>query len=188
MDRFKPHTLQTAAPEAREMLADVEKNYGFVPNLIGNMAEAPATLKAYLTLGELMGETSFSPAEQQVIFLAVSRFNECGYCVGAHSAIAQMQKVPVDVIRSIRDDRVIANDKLEALRRFTTLVVEKRGWLTEGDTKEFLDAGYSRRQIVEVLLGVAMKTISNYTNHVAGTELDEAFADHAWRPEAATLA
>ena len=188
MDRFKPHTLQTAAPEAREMLADVEKNYGFIPNLIGNMAEAPATLKAYLTLGELLTETSFSQAEQQVIMLAVSRFNECAYCVGAHTAIALMQKVPADVVSSIRDSTAIGDARLEALRRFTTLVVEKRGWLAEDDTKEFLEAGYSRQQIVEVLLGVAMKTISNYTNHIAGTELDEAFADHTWRPAAATLA
>ena len=184
MATFIPHTLETVAPEGLEALQQVQENYGFIPNLIGNLAEAPATLKGYLALGGLLGETTFSAAEQQVIMLAVSRFNECGYCVGAHSAIALMQKVPADVVESIRNDTPIADAKLEALRRFTTLVVEKRGWLAERDTGEFLAAGFTRQQILEVVLGIAMKTISNYANHIAGTELDDAFAAQAWAPEA----
>jgi len=181
MTRFSTHTLETASPEGREVLETVKAKYGFIPNLLGNMAEAPATAKAYLALGDLLAETSLSATEQQVVLLAVSRFNECTYCIGAHSAIALMQKVPADVVDSIRNDEPIADARLEALRRFTTLVVEQRGWLSERDTVEFIDAGYDRQQILEVVLGVAMKTISNYTNHIAGTELDAAFAGHAWQ-------
>ena len=111
----------------------------------------------------------------------MSRFNECEYCVGAHSAISAMQKLPTDVIESIRNDDPIADGKLEALRLFTTQVVDKRGWLSAEDVGNFIAAGYSQAQILEVVLGVAMKTISNYTNHIAGTELDAAFADFAWK-------
>jgi len=180
MTTFTTHTLETAAPEGRELLEQVQQNYGFIPNLIGNMVESPVTAAAYLELGRLMDETSFSAAEQQVILLAVSRYNECAYCVGAHSALALMQEVPADVVESIRNDKPIADAKLEALREFTTRVVNQRGWLSTDDTAQFLAAGYTREQILEVVLGVAMKTISNYTNHIAGTELDDAFADFAW--------
>ena len=181
MANFEPLSLETADAEGRELLEQVQSNYGFIPNLLGNMAHAPATAKGYLALGQLVGETSFDPTEQQVILLAVSRFNECEYCVGAHSAISAMQKLPTDVIESIRNDDPIADGKLEALRLFTTQVVDKRGWLSAEDVGNFIAAGYSQAQILEVVLGVAMKTISNYTNHIAGTELDAAFADFAWK-------
>lgn len=180
MTTFTPLTPDSASAEGREILEKVQGKYGFVPNLIGNMAHAPATAEAYLALGDLVGQTSFDATQQQVILLAVSRYNECEYCVGAHSALSAMQKVPADVVDSIRNDEPIADEKLEALREFTTAVVEHRGWLAEEDIGNFLAAGYNRAQILEVILGVAMKTISNYTNHIAKTELDAAFADFAW--------
>lgn len=176
-----PHTLDTADDEGREILEQVQKNYGFIPNLIGNMVHAPATARAYLALGDLLGKTSFDPTEQQVVLLAVSRFNECEYCVSAHSAISAMQQLPADVIESIRNDEPIADEKLEALRSLTVRIVDQRGWLSEEDIGDFLAAGYGRAQVLEIVLGVAMKTISNYTNHFAGTALDDAFAGFAWR-------
>lgn len=180
MTTFTPQTMDTADAQGREILEQVQGKYGFVPNLIGNMVHAPATAKAYLALGDLIGQTSFDATEQQVILLAVSRYNECDYCVGAHSAISAMQKVPADVVESIRNDQPIADEKLEVLRVLTTKVVDQRGWLSDEDIGEFTAAGYSQAQILEVVLGVAMKTISNYTNHIASTELDTAFSDFAW--------
>ena len=188
MTSFTPRTVETVAPEGRELLEQVKQNYGFIHNLIGNMAEAPATAKAYIALGALVGETSFSEAEQQVILLSVSRYNECAYCVGAHSAIALMNRVPADVVESIRSDKAISDPKLEALRLFTTRVVDQRGILSDDDTAHFIAAGFTQQQILEVVLGVAMKTISNYTNHIAGTELDTAFSAQAWQPPASNVA
>ncbi len=180
MTDFTPHTLETADAEGREVLEQVQKSYGFVPNLMGNMAHAPVTAKAYLALGQLVGESSFDATEQQVILLTVSRYNACEYCVGAHSAISAMQKLRSDVIASIRNDEPIADEKLEALRVFTRKMVDQRGWLSDADIGNFLAAGYGQHQILEVVLGVAMKTISNYTNHIAGTTLDKEFVDFAW--------
>lgn len=188
MTTFTPQTLESADAEGREILEQVQGKYGFVPNLIGNMVHAPATAKAYIALGELVAQTSFDATEQQVILLAVSRYNECDYCMGAHSAISAMQKVPADVVESIRTDQPISDTKLEALRAFTAAVVEQRGLLSEAQTGSFLEAGYNQAQILEVVLGVAMKTISNYTNHIANTELDPAFADFAWQAPASAVA
>ena len=181
MSEFTIHDIESAPAKAGETLQQVKDHYGFVPNLMGVMAGAPSALQAYLNLNQLFSQTSFSPTEQQVVLLAVSEYNQCGYCVSAHSAIAGMQNVPEDVVQAIRDGEPIADDKLEALRRFARAVADKRGWLDDQDIKAFLDAGYSRENVLEGILGVSMKTLSNYTNHVAETPLDEAFQPQAWR-------
>ena len=103
MTDFPVHDKRTAPQGAFESLAGAEKAFGFIPNLLGVFAESPPALQAYLTLGELLGNTSLSETERQVALLAISRFNDCRYCVAAHTAIAGMQKVPADVVK--RDSR-----------------------------------------------------------------------------------
>jgi len=181
MKQIETLTLDTAKGQARDILQSTQAKFGFAPNLIGKMANAPALAAAYLAIGKLFEETSLSPTEQQVVLLAVSRFNECTYCVAAHSTIARMQKVPNDVVQAIRNDQPIADSKLESLRRLTTEIVQSRGWPGEQTVSDFLAAGYSESQMLEVVLGIGMKTLSNYTNHLAGTELDPAFAANAWQ-------
>ncbi|MEE8046999.1 MAG: carboxymuconolactone decarboxylase family protein [Dehalococcoidia bacterium] len=188
MSKFNVHTKATVSTESAELLGKAEKAYGFIPNLLGVLAESPAALKAYLTVGQIFDESSFSPTERQVVLLAASRFNEYRYCVAAHSAAAGLQKVPTQVIDAIRNDRPIVDGKLEALRVFTTVVVEKRGWVSEADIAEFLIAGYTRAQVLEVIVGVSFKTLSNYVNHIADTPLDDAFAARAWTPNTERLA
>ncbi len=183
MIQMQTLTPDTASGRAREVMELARDRFGFVPNLIGKMANAPALAAAYLELGRLFEETSLSPCEQQVVLLAVSRFHACTYCVAAHSAVARMQQVPDDVVQAIRNDQPIADSRLEALRRLTVEMVKTRGWPDEQVVNDFLDAGYEPSQILEVILGIGMKTLSNYTNHVAGTELDPAFAADAWNPE-----
>lgn len=190
MSSFNVHTWETAPAKSQEFLADAEKSFGFIPNLFGVFAESPAVLKSYLQLGRLFDETTFSATERQVVILAIGRYNECHYCVAAHSVIAGMEKVPADVIEAIRTDQPITNARLEALRTFVTDVVMKRGWVTEAQVAAFLDAGFTQAQVLEVILGISFKTLSNYVNHIASTPLDPAFASQAWRPgqkSAATL-
>lgn len=182
MTAFDVHRKETAATESTELLASAEKAYGFIPNLLGVMAESPATLEAYLSIGQLFGKSHFSPTEQQTVILTISRFNECDYCMSAHSVIAEMQNVPADVIEAIRNDQPIDNPRLEALRNFTNTCVEKRAHLSSDDVAVFLAAGYTKAQILEVILGISFKTLSNYVNHVAETPLDDAFAAQVWTP------
>ena len=188
MSILKVHTKDTAPSASKPLLADAEKAFGFVPNLLGVFAESPAALKAYLTIGQIFDESSFSPTERQVVILAASRFNECHYCVAAHSVVAGMQQVPADVIEALRADRPIANDKLQALRVFTTAVVEARGWVSQDQVGAFLTAGYNKAQVLEVILGITFKTLSNYSNHIADTPLDAAFKTQAWTPAVSKLA
>ena len=182
MTHFKTHTIESAPDRSRPILEGAKKAYGQVPNLLATMADAPALLEAYTAIGQIFDKTSLSPSERQVVLLAVSRFNKCEYCVAAHSVIASVQKVPDDVVDAIRDDHPIADAKLEALRRFATEIAEQRGFVSDAQVQAFLDAGYEQSHVLEVLVGIAMKTLSNYTNHIAATEVDPAFASRAWKP------
>ena len=179
---FSVHNQQTAPAAAQTTLAGAESAFGFLPNLLGVFAESPAALKAYLTLGELFGSTSFSNTERQTVLLTISRYNDCRYCVAAHSTIASMQNVPAEVVNAIRTDAPIADPRLEALRAFTIALIDKRGWLSDADTANFLAAGFSKANVLDVILAVSFKTLSNYTNHIAETPLDAAFAEKQWAP------
>lgn len=173
-------TTETAPDAAKPTLAAAEKGYGFVPNLLGVMANAPALVSAYTTLSGIFDSASLNRAERQIVLLTTSYENDCAYCMAAHSAIAGMQSVPQDVVESLRAGQSLADPKLEALRTFTRAVVVSRGWVSEAEKAAFFAAGYGEQQVLEVVLGVGLKTLSNCTNHIAETPLDAAFAPLAW--------
>ena len=177
---FPTHTVETAPEAARPLLAEAEKAAGFVPNLYGVMAEAPALLEGYRALSQIFEKTSLSPIERQIVLLAISAENGCAYCVAAHSMIAAKAGVAGEAIEAIRDGHAIAEPRLEALRRFVETLVRTRGWPADADVEAFLGGGFSRAQILEVILAVGYKTLSNYTNHLAHTPLDQAFAKARW--------
>lgn len=180
MEKFKLYDLESSPAASREAMEVVGKKFGFVPNLIRELAAAPAALKAYVTLSSLVDETSFTPVERQIILVTASAENGCEYCVAAHSAGLKMSGFADSQLEAIRDQRPLADPKLDALRVFTAAVVSKRGRLDEADLDAFLRAGYTREQVLEVLVGVAMKTLSNYTNHIAETPLDTQLQAFAW--------
>lgn len=180
MSDFPVLDLKTAPTGARPVLEATRAAYGFVPNLLGVMAHSPALAEAYLTLSGLFEKTDLTPTERQVVLLTVSQYHGCHYCVAAHSALAAMQNVPADVVEAIRSDQAVADARLQALRAFVRTVVENRGWLDEHDMQAFFNAGYKPGHVMDVLVGVAQKTLSNFTNHIAGTPLDDAFKPYAW--------
>ncbi|MFN7943094.1 MAG: carboxymuconolactone decarboxylase family protein [Thermoanaerobaculia bacterium] len=182
MSRFAVHTPETAPEASRFALAGAQSKFGFVPNLIGMLADSPAAVGGYLGIGEQFDRSSFTPAERQVVLLAVSFENGCDYCMAAHTVVAGMSKVPALAIEALRTGEPLPDPRLEALARFTRTVVRERGRVLEPDLAAFLAAGFTHAQVLEVVLGVAMKTLSNYANHLARTPLDPAFASARWEP------
>ena len=180
MPDFTIHTPDTAPERAQPFLEGAQEKFGFVPNLLGIMAEAPATLEAYLGLSDLLGKTSFSAVEQPVIALTLSFYNTCEYCMAAHSGLAKMAGIGDADLEALRAGRALPDPRLDALRKFTETVVHQRGHVTEDARTAFITTGFTQAQILEVLVGVAMKTVSNYTNHLAQTPLDEQFQAFAW--------
>lgn len=180
MSDFPVLDLESASQQARPALEATQAAFGFIPNLLGVMAHSPALAEAYLTLSGLFDKTDLTPTERQVVLLTVSRYHGCHYCVAAHSALAEMQNIPADVVEAIRLNRVIADTKLQSLRVFVNELLENRGLLDERAMRAFYAAGYKPAQVLDVLVGVAQKTMSNFTNHIAQTPLDDAFKAHAW--------
>ena len=180
MSQFPVQTVESAPEASKATLEATQKAYGFLPNLFGVMANSPALVEAYASLSKIFGKSSFSPTEQQIVLLATSELNGCTYCMAAHSVVAQMSKVPADVIEALRAGQPLADSKLEALRQLTVAIVETRGWPSEDVVKAFHDAGYSEAQYLEVVLGIGLKTLSNYTNHAASTPLDANFKAAEW--------
>ena len=164
-----------APQDARGLLEKAEKNYGFIPNILGVMANSPALLEAYMSLSQIFEKTSFSAAEKQTVLLAVSTENDCGYCKSAHTAIAKMQNVDDAVLEAIANGDTLPDDKLDTLFNFTRTMVEKRGHPSDADLQKFFDAGFSEAQVQDVIVGIGMKTLSNYNNHIADTPVDDQF-------------
>jgi len=164
-----------APQSARDLLEKAEKNYGFIPNILGVMANSPALLEAYMTISGIFEKTDFSAAEKQTVLLAVSTENGCEYCKSAHTAIGRMQGVDDAVLEAIANGEKLPDDKLDALFSFTQTMVEKRGRPSDDDLQAFFDAGYSEAQVQDVIVGIGMKTLSNYNNHIAETPVDDQF-------------
>jgi len=182
MTDFKTHTIDSAPADAKQALEGAKNAYGFVPNLLGTMATAPTLLNGYLSLATIFDQTNLSETERQIILMTNNRLNGCVYCMAAHTSISQMAKVPADVIEALRNGTQIADPKLEALRTFAAVINETRGWPSDADVEAFLAAGYTEQTVLEVILGTSLKVMSNYTNHVAATEVDAVFAPNAWTP------
>jgi uncharacterized peroxidase-related enzyme len=180
-------TIENADPRAREVLKQTQAKMGMIPNMYGVMANSPALLQTYAQGYALFRENSgFTPAEQEIVFLTISRENVCHYCMAAHSFVADnLSKVPTEVTNSIRDDEPIADKKMAGLREFTRTMVVSRGHPSQSDVSTFTQAGYSESHILDIILAISVKTISNYANHVFDTPIDSAFTARAWEVQAA---
>ena len=181
---FTIYTIETAPQDSQAALVHAQKTFGFIPNLEGVCAEAPTLLQGGMALWDLFSQSSFSVIEQQIIYLTLNYENECDYCMAAHTGLAKIEGVSSEDIKALRTGTPLSDPKLQALRYFTQQMVQERGWVKDAEVEEFLAAGYTKQQVLEVILGIAVKVIHNYTNHIAHTPLDKAFQPHIWsKPE-----
>lgn len=179
MLNFTVHSVDKAPAESQDLMQGVQAAYGFVPNLVAVMAESAPLLSAYLKLNDLFNQTSLTEIERQIVLLSVSRENTCHYCVAAHCTIAKMSGMTDETVDAIRADQPLADPRLHALREFTRSIVATRGYPSPEVVQQFQAAGFTERNALEVVLGVGQKTLSNYTNHLAHTPVDAAFAANA---------
>jgi uncharacterized peroxidase-related enzyme len=165
---------------SRPFLEKVKKGFGFIPNLFAAFSNSPTLLEGYLGLDATYSKGTLSAAERQLVLLTASVVNACSYCTAAHSTVAKgMLKVPADVVAAVRAGQSVADAKLNALVNLTRDLVLSRGHVAPATIQSFLDAGYHNDQIGEVLIGVALKTLSNYTHHLSPVEIDAPFKAEA---------
>ena len=165
----------TVKDAAADVFEAVTAKYGFVPNLIREMARSPAVARVYLGGQQAMAGASLSPREQQMVQLAVAVYNECPYCRAAHRGgcrQAGVAQADIDLVEngSLPDDR-----RLRSIVSTTWQVLDTRGWLGPSDLASLEAEGIDRVQLYEVVALVGLKTISNYVNHIAHTIIDAQF-------------
>jgi uncharacterized peroxidase-related enzyme len=175
MTSFTVHSVKTAPEKSREILESWQKKLGFIPNIMGVMADSPALLKGYNDIFAGVERGSFSPIEREIVSMTISLLNDSPYCVAAHSTWAEKAGVGRDVIDQLRKEQPLKDAKLEALRLFTRSVMKKMGRVDEKDLNAFYKAGYTKAHVLEVILSLSLNTITNYTNHIAAPSLDKAF-------------
>jgi len=181
--KFHVHTIDTAPQESRSALQAISERYGFIPNLAAVFAESPGAFNALLASLKAYDDESLTltPVERQVVLLTVSVENRCDYCTAAHSMLAHSLGLGRDDIQALQQSRAISDSKLEVLRQFTRDLVANRGKIADSDLTMFLEAGFTRGQVFEVVLGISLKTLTNYANHIANPPVNQQFK--AFLPE-----
>lgn len=172
MNLFTQYSIDTAPAAAKPLLENIQKSYGFIPNLFNYMAEAPTTIEAYLALNDLVGKSSLSPIDAQLALLTTSIENDCDFCKTAHLAFAKKFGAKPQTVAALINKQEIHCPRDAALVAFTQQVVNKRGHLSPEEVDNFLSAGFSKQQIMEVILVVTIKTLSNYINHLTQPEVN----------------
>ena len=158
-----------------EVFAAVRRKFGFVPNLIREMSKSPAVARVYLDGQEAMAGASLTATEQQAVQLAVSAYNKCEYCQAAHRLGGRMAGIAGSDLDAIQKGALPEDGRLKSLVSATRLLLLRRGLLVEGDLTALEAEGVARGQLYELVALIGLKTISNYVNHIAHTEIDEAF-------------
>ncbi|WP_339889246.1 carboxymuconolactone decarboxylase family protein [uncultured Flavobacterium sp.] len=180
MTKLKIHNIESAPEGSKALLEQSLKANGMIPGLHGVLAGAPGILEGYQTLHKLFTESSFDKDELTVVWQTINVEHACHYCVPAHTAIAGMMKVDENITESLRNETPLENSKLEALRTFTLAITRNRGHVSSEELQAFYAAGYEERQVLEIILGLSQKVISNYTNHIANTPVDAPFQKFTW--------
>jgi uncharacterized peroxidase-related enzyme len=181
MTPFQVHTLQTAPVASQALLEATRKAWGFVPTLHGTLAESPEALEAYTTLFGLVSRSTLTPVEQQITFLAVSVMHRCEYCVAGHTYLARSVAMAEPTLHALRQRQpIVDSPRHQALRSFCEAVVRERGHVGDAAVDTFIAAGFTRRNVLEVVTLVATKTISNYTNHLTHTPKEPFMSDPAF--------
>ncbi len=176
-----PASVDTSPAAAQPQLRAVEKSLGSVPNLFRLLGSSPASLDGYLSLSGALGKGSLEPATRERLALTVAEANACDYCLSAHSFlgknVAKLSDTEMDANRQGSSD----NAKAAAALRFASQVVKSRGRVADADVQAVRTAGYDDAQIVEIVLHVALNTLTNYLNGVAQTDIDFPVVKHHQR-------
>jgi alkylhydroperoxidase family enzyme len=178
--KLQIHTQSTAPEASKPLLAQSLKDFGMIPNLHAVMAESPGVLESYKFLHQQFQKSNFNADEFTVIWQTINVEHECHYCVAAHTGIANMMKVDAAITDALRQVTQMPNSKLQVLHETTLELVRERGYLSESSQAAFFEAGYDNQQLLDIVLGISQKVLSNYINHLAVTPVDKAFEAFVW--------
>jgi uncharacterized peroxidase-related enzyme len=171
MSRISTVVSSNADAKVATTLSQVKASLGMVPNLLATLAHAPVALDGYLSLSKTLSRGRLSARQREILALAVGQENECHYCLSAHTAMAKAAGVSeADAMKARGGD---GEDPLErALASFAKKIVRQHGHVSDEDIENARKAGIDDGLMMEVIATVALNTLTNYANELAGTEID----------------
>lgn len=173
MSRLTIQSVESAAADAQDRLRTAQKNSGFLPNLLGVLANAPTALETYQTVSAINARNGLTPTEREVIQITAATRNGCNFCLAGHTALAYKKlQLPEELVNALRDTKALSDPKLNTLARFTLAVIENKGRVSDKDLAAFKEAGYTEGNVLEVVLGVSLATLCNYANNLAQTPIN----------------
>ncbi|AMP14951.1 carboxymuconolactone decarboxylase family protein [Collimonas pratensis] len=184
MSSYPVHTIDSAPAQSKPVLQQLQQAFGLIPNIAATMAASPVLINGFIGLFERVHASSLTEPQIQVLLLTNAVTNASEWPVAFHSALAMKQGVHPADVDAIRHGGLPADSTLAALSMLARTLIEKRGRLTAADQERFLEAGFSREQILEVIAVVAASTITNYTGSVARPPLEPPFQEFTWHAPA----
>jgi uncharacterized peroxidase-related enzyme len=170
MSEFNVPKKEEVSENNKEILDDIEKGLGFVPNLYAYYTKSETALKDYLNLQNR--KTSISKREREVINLVVSEYNNCEYCTSAHTVIAGLNGFSTKEILNIRTGNAPFDKKLDSLAQFTLATVKNRGKVNPESKAAFFEAGYTEANLIDIVMTIGDKIMSNFLHNIAGFPVD----------------
>lgn len=183
MSAFPIHTIESAPVPSRPPLEALQSAFGIIPNIAGAMATSPVLIGSLVGLFGKVHGGSFSEAQIQIVLLTNAVANASPWAVAFHSFLAVKEGVDATDVEAIRKRRAPQVAKNAALSILARTLIEKRGHLDDRDTSTFLDAGFGKDHLLEVIAIVAASTITNYTGNVTHPPLEEAFQAYRWHAQ-----
>jgi AhpD family alkylhydroperoxidase len=177
---FTDHTPETAPDGARAALRATAAQLGFLPSAMARLAESPALVAAFGRLMALWDGCSLDHVAREVVTLTIAHHAACEVCVAMHSAIMTRTVADAALLEALRAQRPLAAPRLEALRLFTRAVLAAHGGVTDAELRSFLDAGFSKQQALDVVLGVGTYTLSTSANRLTRAPVDAPLQPFAW--------
>lgn len=173
MSRLTIQSIESAPAEAQDRLRNAKQASGFLPNLLGVLANAPTALETYQTVSAINARNGLTATEREVVQITAATRNGCNFCVAGHTALAYKKlQLPEELVNALRSTQALTDPKLNTLARFTLDVIENKGAVSDEDLAAFKDAGYTEGNALEVVLGVSLATLCNYANNLAKTPIN----------------
>lgn len=183
MTNYPIHTIDTAPDYAKQPFTLLQEAFGFIPGVAAVMANSSPLMSSFFTaFGHFRGDGTFTPAERQVLLLTNAVTNDCAWAVAFHTLEALADGVPPAEVDAIRRRERPVDARFAALSALTHTLILGRGHVDEAGTAAFLAAGFDRNQILEVVTGVSISTMTNYAASVADLPLEDRLREHAWDP------
>jgi uncharacterized peroxidase-related enzyme len=182
-------TIDDTAGSTRASLVASEKSNGYLPNLLRILANAPVALETYLTVSSINARSSLSVAEREAVQITAAAVHGCAYCVAGHSLLAERKaKLDREVIDELRERTRVSDPKLDAVSRFAEAIIASRGNVSDDELARFNDAGFTDQAALEIVLGVSLATLCNFTNNLAHGPINEELEEYLWTPPSGPVA